>query len=185
MKTKSNLSWATSPCYGEKLQAIWRLIPNECEHWPLRLWISNENLVFLTVGFRVNIPSLTCAWHALQTQEGTSLRAAWCSTVDAGHLAAHWLRARSTHLGALSITFFIKALIKKGSIKAVGSIGLHFPESLKPKLTVTLTHTVSAGSSNSILTSVTLGNSREAQCAVSKPPWAALGKKQASEVQTD
>lgn len=46
MKTKSNLSCATSQCYGEKLETIQRPIPNEHERWPLRLWISNENLVF-------------------------------------------------------------------------------------------------------------------------------------------
>lgn len=62
-------------------------------------------------------------------------------------------------MGALSVTFLIKALIKKGLIKAVGSRGLYFPDGLKPKLAVTLTHTVSVGPSNPTLTSITLVNS--------------------------
>lgn len=65
MKTKNNLNCATSQCYGKKLQTIQRLIPNEHEHWPLHFF-SNESLFFfLTVGFRVNIPSLKYALCAL------------------------------------------------------------------------------------------------------------------------
>lgn len=80
--------------------------------------------------------------------------------------ALQWTLAISQPTGSEQCTFgysinysFNKGFNKKSSINAEGSKGLYFLDSLKPKLTVTLTHTGSASPSNPTLTSITLVNS--------------------------